>query len=137
MQQARSRCVRPPALTEMREGRRPTILIVEDEVLIREYLADVLSEAGYAVLATSNANDAIAMLESRNDIRLIMTDVNMPGSMDGLRLAEAVRGRWPPIKIIIATGQARPRDEQIPPGSLFLSKPYHPGTVTAAVQSLL
>ena len=121
----------------MCESRSPTILAVEDEVLIREYLMELLRDAGYEVAAASNANDAIAILESRSDIRLIITDINMPGSMDGLRLAAAVRGRWPPIKIIVVTSQARPRDDQMPRGSLFLSKPYDPKRLVAAVQHLL
>lgn len=121
----------------MGESRGLRILIVEDELLIRQYLGDLLLDAGYGVVATSNANDAIAILESRNDIPLIITDINMPGSMDGLVLAEVVRGRWPPIKIMIATGEARPAHDRMPHGSVFLSKPYDPEMVIAAVQCLL
>ena len=117
----------------MTESRGLTILIVDDELLIREYLGDLLLDAGYGVVGASNANDAIAILESRNDIPLIITDINMPGSMDGLMLAEAVRGRWPPIKIMIATGQARPAHDRMPHGSVFLPKPYDPEMVIAAV----
>ncbi len=75
-----------------------TILTVEDEFLVSEYLREVLEGAGYRVIATNNADEAIAVLESRNDIRVVITDINMPGSMDGLKLAAAIRGRWPPIK---------------------------------------
>jgi CheY-like chemotaxis protein len=121
----------------MSEERRPAILTVEDEIFISEYLGDLLRDAGYEVVSTSNADDAIAILESRSNIRLIITDINMPGSMDGLRLATAVRGRWPPIKIIIATGRGRPTDDQMPRGSLFLSKPYDSKAVISAVQRLL
>jgi len=121
----------------MSENPGQTILTVEDEILISEYLGDVLREAGYEVVATSNADDAIAILESRDDIRLIITDINMPGSMDGLKLASAVRGRWPPVKIIVTTGQRRPTEKEMPTGSLFLSKPYLPELVINAVQRLL
>ena len=69
------------------------ILLVEDEGLIREWLSEALEEAGYAVVAVSNADEAIAVLEARNDIYLVLTDIDMPGSMDGLKLAAAVRDR--------------------------------------------
>ena len=121
----------------MSDSRGPAILTVEDEILISQYLGDVLRDAGYEVVATSNADDAIAVLESRDDIRVIITDINMPGAMDGLKLANAVRGKWPPIKIIIATGKERPTGDQMPDGSLFLSKPYDPKAVISAVQRLI
>jgi len=110
------------------------ILTVEDEPLVGEYLGDVLRDAGYEVIAASNSDEAIAVLESRDDIGIIITDVNMPGSMDGLKLAVAVKGRWPPIKIIIATGKAKPDERQMPPDSRFLPKPYAPERVLEAVR---
>jgi two-component system, response regulator PdtaR len=109
------------------------ILIVEDETLIRDYLGEILEQAGYRVVPATNADEAIEILESRNDVRVIITDINMPGSMDGLRLAAAVRDRWPPIKIIIATGKDRPRSEEMPMESQFLPKPYLPDRVLAVV----
>ena len=121
----------------MSESHAATILTVEDEVLIAEFLGDVLREAGYQVVAAANADAAIALLESRNDIRVVITDVNMPGSMDGLRLAGAISGRWPPVKIIVTTGWRRPASDQLPNGTLFLSKPYDPKAVIVAVKSLL
>jgi two-component system, response regulator PdtaR len=109
-------------------------LTVEDEFLISEYLSGILIDAGYDVIATANADEAIAILEQRNDIRLVITDINMPGSMDGLKLAAAVKGRWPPINIIIATGKGRPRDDQMPAEAEFLPKPYMRKQVLAAVR---
>jgi two-component system, response regulator PdtaR len=109
------------------------ILAVEDETLVRDYLTGVLEDAGYQVVSAANADEAIEILESRNDIRILITDVNMPGSMDGLRLAAAVKDRWPPIKIIIATGKDRPGSQELPLGSQFLPKPYLPDRVLAAV----
>jgi two-component system, response regulator PdtaR len=78
------------------------ILTVEDETLVSVFLGGILQDAGYRVIAAANADEAIAILEAREDVRILITDVNMPGSMDGLRLAAAVKDRWPPIKIIIA-----------------------------------
>jgi two-component system, response regulator PdtaR len=109
------------------------ILIVEDETLIRDYLGEILENAGYRVISAANADEAIEILESRTDIRVLLTDINMPGSMDGLRLAAAVKDRWPPIKIIIATGKEAPRREEMPMDSQFLPKPYAPDRVVAAV----
>jgi CheY-like chemotaxis protein len=113
-----------------------TILTVEDESLISEYLGRILEDAGYQVIATANADEAIAVLESRADIRVIITDINMPGTMDGLRLAAAVRDRWPPIKIIITTGKGAPKSDEMPTDSHFLAKPYVPDKILAAVQHL-
>jgi two-component system, response regulator PdtaR len=110
------------------------ILTVEDETLLSAYLGEVLENAGYRVIAAANADQAIAILEARNDIRIVITDINMPGSMDGLRLAAAVKDRWPPIKIIIATGKGVPRKEEMPRDSQFLPKPYAPERVLAAVR---
>ena len=113
------------------------ILTVEDEFLVSEYLGSVLAEAGHEVIATAHAAEAIAILESRNDVRIIITDINMPGSMDGLKLAAAVRGRWPPIKIIIATGKEKPSAEQMPSQSQFVPKPYRPERILEAVQHVM
>lgn len=115
----------------------PVILTVEDEVLISEYLQDILSDSGHTVIGVSNADDAIAVLQARNDVSVIITDVNMPGSMDGLRLAAAVRGRWPPVKIIVTTGNGISVRDQMPAGSIFLPKPYDARSVLAAVEPLL
>jgi CheY-like chemotaxis protein len=109
------------------------ILTVEDETLVGDYLGEILEGAGYQVVAAANADEAIEILESRNDIRVLITDINMPGSMDGLRLAAAVKDRWPPIKIIIATGKEAPRREEMPMDSQLLPKPYAPERVLAAV----
>jgi two-component system, response regulator PdtaR len=112
------------------------ILTVEDETLVSAYLGQVLKDGGYHVIAAANADEAIEVLEARDDIRIVITDVHMPGSMDGLRLAAAVKDRWPPIKIIIASGKAAPRDEEMPSDCQFLPKPYAAHTVLAAVRQL-
>ena len=81
------------------------VLIVEDEPLVRFCAVQTVEEAGFAVIEAANADEAIAILESRRDIRVVFTDIHMPGSMDGLKLAHAVRDRWPPIKIIVTSGR--------------------------------
>ena len=110
------------------------ILTVEDEFLVSENLGRLLTEAGHDVISTADADEAIEVLESRNDIRVVITDINMPGSMDGLRLAALIRGRWPPIKLIVATGAGKPSEELMPARSQFVPKPHVPQDVLAAVR---
>ncbi|MGA2410987.1 MAG: response regulator [Candidatus Binataceae bacterium] len=105
-------------------AKRPIVLIVEDEFLVRMSAVAMIEDAGFEVLEAGDADEAITMLESRSDIRLVFTDIQMPGSMDGLKLAAAVKGRWPPIKIIATSGRHLIRDSDLPEGALFLSKPY-------------
>ena len=81
------------------KSRRPVVLIVEDECLIRMDAADMIAGAGFEVVEAANGDQAIEILETRRDITVVFTDIQMPGSMDGLKLVRAVRGRWPPIKI--------------------------------------
>ena len=110
------------------------ILTVEDEFLTSEYLGCILEDAGYEVVATYDADEAIAILEARNDVRIVITDIQLPGSMDGLNLAAAVRGRWPAIKFIVTTGKLRPGDDQMPEQSQFVPKPYLPNGILAALR---
>jgi two-component system, response regulator PdtaR len=111
----------------------PTVLIVEDEAIVRDLVAEELEDAGFTVVIAANADHAISILENRLDIHLVFTDVDMPGSMDGLKLAAAVRDRWPPIHIIITTGKARPLE--IPANALFIPKPYLGKNVVAAMKT--
>jgi CheY-like chemotaxis protein len=111
----------------------PTVLVVEDELMIREVVQAELEDAGYAVVLAAHADAAIAILEARHDIHLVFTDIDMPGSMDGLRLAACVRDRWPPVHIIITTGKARPAT--IPANALFIPKPYVGRNVVAAMRT--
>ena len=106
------------------EAKRPVVLIVEDEFLLRMDAVDMIAGAGFEVLEAGNADDAIGILESRRDVTVIFTDIQMPGSMDGLKLARAVRGRWPPIKIVATSGHLHVRETDLPEGGRFLPKPY-------------
>jgi CheY-like chemotaxis protein len=110
-----------------------TVLVVEDEALVREVVQDELEDAGYEVIPAVSADAAIAILEARADIHLVFTDIDMPGSMDGLKLAACVRDRWPPIHIIITTGKAKPLE--IPANALFIPKPYVGRTVVDAMRT--
>jgi CheY-like chemotaxis protein len=110
-----------------------TVLVVEDEILIRELVSEELEEAGFTVITAKDADHAINILEARQDIHLVFTDIDMPGSMDGLRLAAAVRDRWPPVHVIITTGKVRPLE--IPANALFIPKPYVGQAVVAAMRT--
>jgi CheY-like chemotaxis protein len=106
------------------QPRRPLVLVVEDDHLLRLDAIDMVEAAGFEVMEAANADEAIAILESRNDITVVFTDVQMPGSMDGLKLARAVRGRWPPIKIVTTSGLQIIEETDLPEGGRFLPKPY-------------
>jgi CheY-like chemotaxis protein len=115
---------------------RPVVLIVEDDPLLRMLAVEIVEEAGFAALEACNADEAVKLLEAHTDIALLFTDVQMPGSMDGIRLAHAVRNRWPPVKIIVASGRARLKLADLPLGSRFMTKPYAAGAMIAELQSL-
>jgi CheY-like chemotaxis protein len=117
-------------------AKRPVILIVEDELLIRMDAADMVRTAGFDVVEAQNADEAILVLERRFDIAVVFTDIQMPGSMDGLKLAAAIRGRWPPIKIVAASGLVQLCADDLPAGSHILSKPYSAGQIVGAIRQL-
>ena len=123
----------------MGEPMRPSVavLIVEDEPLIRMGTVYLIEDAGFDVYEAGSADAAIALLELHKEIRLIFTDVDMPGSMDGLKLAHYVRGRWPPIKIIVTSGHVKVTEESLPAGALFMRKPYDPAEITHKVREML
>jgi two-component system, response regulator PdtaR len=100
------------------------VLVVEDEPLLRILAVEVVEEAGFVALEASNADEAVILLQSRSDISVLFTDIDMPGRMDGLKLAYAVRGRWPAIKILLVSGQVRLQSSQLPSNSRFVAKPY-------------
>jgi CheY-like chemotaxis protein len=101
-----------------REHGRPLVLIVEDELLLRIDAAEMIKAAGFEVVEAANADQAIEVLEARRDITVVFTDIQMPGSRDGLKLARAVRGRWPPIKIIATSGRLHVGEMDLPRGTL-------------------
>ncbi len=106
------------------EPKRPVVLVVEDELLLRMDAVDMIAGAGFDVVEAVDADQAIEILEGRQDIAVVFTDIQIPGSMDGLKLARAVRGRWPPIKIVATSGHIGLNESDLPEGGRFLSKPY-------------
>ena len=113
-----------------------TVLLVEDEALVRMLGVDVLEEAGYRVIEAANADVALKVLEADPDaISILVTDVHMPGSMDGEGLARIVDQRWPWIRIIITSGQARLSSEDVPDHGRFVPKPWVVDAMMKAIRS--
>lgn len=115
---------------------RPTVLLVEDEALIRLMVADGLRDQGLQVLEASNADEALAILENSPAVHLLFTDIRMPGRMDGIALAKFAQARFPRLKLIIASSR-QPDEAQDPRADAFLSKPYDLAALIAQVERLL
>lgn len=116
---------------------RPKVLVVEDEALLRTDLAWSLSEVGFDVIEVGNADDAIAVLTATPEIRVMITDVEMAGSMDGVKLARLVRDRWPPVHIFVVSGYHRAPELDLPSQSRFIAKPYDMRRVINAIREVL
>jgi CheY-like chemotaxis protein len=112
------------------------VLVVEDDPILLWLAMDVVAEAGYEGIEARNADEAIQILEARTDIRIVFTDVEMPGTLDGIKFAQAVRGRWPPIELIIVSGWTKLSDQDIPERGRFFSKPYKPEEIIEALHQL-
>lgn len=124
-------------ISDILHGDPAAILVVEDIGLIRMDAVDMAERAGFHVFEAANADDAITILEAHPEIRLVFTDIEMPGSMDGLKLAQYISRRWPPIRLIVASGKV-PRDKvDLPDGGLFFCKPYAHTEIATAMRTLL
>ena len=106
-------------------------------MMLRMRAVDMVEDAGYTPVEALDADDAVAILESRSDIALICTDIQMPGSMDGLGLAHVVHKRWPLIKIIVVSGQLNLPHLDLPPGSRFFGKPLNAGEMIAEMRDMI
>jgi CheY-like chemotaxis protein len=114
------------------------VLVAENEALIRTAVATSLSDAGFAVLEAARADDALAVLTAQAaSIRVLFTDIQMPGRINGLQLAHEAAVRWPWIALLVASGKDRPQSGDLPPGCRFLTKPYAPDTVVIHVMELM
>jgi CheY-like chemotaxis protein len=116
---------------------KAAILVVEDETLIRLWAADLLEENGFSVLEAKDADAALKVLESRPDVKLLFTDVQMPGSLNGMELAREVHARWPHILLVITSGRERPMRAEIPDDGRFVAKPYSADDLLGQVNDLL
>ncbi|WP_454624797.1 response regulator [Bradyrhizobium cenepequi] len=112
------------------------VLVVEDEALVRMNAADLIRDLGFEVIEAADADHAISLLESVPEITVLFTDIQMAGSMDGLRLAAVVRARWPPVALLITSGQLSPPTADMPTGARFIPKPYLPLQLKDHLRSL-
>src|ERR1700741_4911881 len=115
------------------DGSKGVVLVVEDDPLVRMVAADTVQDAGFETIEAADADSAIVILEARKDIRIVVTDIQMPGSMDGLRLARAIRDRWPPIEVILTSGVIKLQERDLPERGVFLAKPYLPEDLASAL----
>jgi CheY-like chemotaxis protein len=113
------------------------VLVVEDEMMLRMRVVDMVEDAGYVPVEAVDADEALIILQSRSDIALMLTDVQMPGSMNGLQLAHTVHERWPPIRIILASGQLKLSGSEIPVDSRFFGKPLQSDEIIAEMREML
>ena len=113
------------------------VLVVEDEALVRVDMADHLKDEGFGVVEAANADEAIALLETNTDIHILFTDIDMPGSMDGLRLSAFVKDRWPPVRIVVTSGHKMVAIVDLPDGGVFYAKPYNHVDVVRTFRELV
>jgi CheY-like chemotaxis protein len=113
---------------------RRVVLVAEDEPLLLLDALAIAIDNGFDAIGAPDADAAVRILESRDDILVIFTDINMPGSIDGLKLAHAVRNRWPPIRIIVTSAIAN--EQALPEGSLFIPKPYSASAIATLLHAV-
>jgi CheY-like chemotaxis protein len=113
---------------------RPVVLLVEDELLVRLTQVEILRDAEFWVVEAQDADEAFDLLKKRRDISIVLTDVNMPGSIDGFEFARLVRQGWPDVGILVISGKVAPRPGDLPEGVHFLQKPIHPDALVEALK---
>jgi CheY-like chemotaxis protein len=116
---------------------QPMALVVDDEELLRVYAAGLLEEHGFEVVEASDAASALKALEDHREVRLLFTDIQMPGQLDGMGLAREVHARWPNVLLVIASGRQRPPRADIPDDGRFIEKPYRPNELFEEVDDLM
>jgi len=119
----------------MLRGEHNTVLVVEDEVLIRIIAADALEDSGFKVLEAANAAEALKMLDEHDEVAVLFTDINMPGDMDGLALARHVSEERPEIKVIVTSGKQWLDSASLPEAGMFLPKPYRASQLAAMLSN--
>ncbi|GEO15652.1 response regulator [Microvirga aerophila] len=116
---------------------RPVVLLVEDEPLVRLTQVDILREAEFWVLEAQDADEAFDILKARPEINVVLTDVDMPGSIDGFEFARLVRQGWPEVAVLVISGKTSPGPGDLPQGAHFLHKPVRSATLTEVLQQII
>ena len=116
---------------------KPVVLIVEDEFLVRLFAAEIAEEAGFSVVQAVDADAAISVLQDRDDVRVVLADIDLPeGNWDGLELAQAIRHRWPSIRIVVTSGRMKPESDELPERAHFVAKPFDFCRMTGLLRAL-
>lgn len=110
------------------------VLVVEDDPLLRMDVVDIVESAGFETIEAASADEAILKLEAHPAIAHLLTDIEMPGSMNGMDLAFVVRDRWPPIAIVVMSGRVKPDAGDLPDRVRFIAKPYRPAQIQEALR---
>ena len=116
---------------------KPVVLIVEDEPIIRWASADMLTDSGFDVIEARDADEALSVLRSRDDVRVLFTDIDMPGSIDGLELAAIAHALWPKLRILVTSGKSVPSPRALPEFGRFVGKPYAQEQIVRDIGRLL
>lgn len=116
---------------------RPAVLLVEDDPLLRFFASDLLADAGFEVIETGSADEALMWLEVRGGVRVLVTDIHMPGTLNGLDLAHLVHQRWPGVLVLVISGVARPSAAELPGGGRFIAKPYDGSTILHHLREMI
>ncbi|WP_232630764.1 response regulator [Methylobacterium sp. Leaf118] len=116
---------------------KPIVLVVEDDAVTRHSAIAMIEDAGFAVWAVDNGNAAIRVLDDGAAVRVVVTDIDMPLGIDGIKLAACIHRRWPGVGIVIASGKVRPQPGDVPAEGRFLRKPYTEEQVIEAIRGLL
>jgi DNA-binding NtrC family response regulator len=105
-------------------SRQPIVLVIDDEPLIEMEAVDLFHDLGYEAIGVRNADEAMLILRARDDVSLVFTDIEMPGTMNGLLLATTLEAIWLHIQVLITSGRTAPPDEALLGSARFLPKPY-------------
>jgi two-component system, response regulator PdtaR len=124
-------------MTQASSGDHPTILVTEDDELLRLNASELLEESGYTVVEADSAEEALKVMEARKDVRLLFTDIQMPPGCDGLELARQVHKRWPKVLLVITSGQVKPTKAEIADHGRFIRKPYRAKELLGEIDELL
>ena len=123
-------------MTKAQTADHPTILVTEDDALLRLYASELLEENGYTIVEADSAEEALKVMEARKDVRLLFTDIQMPPGLDGLELARQVHKRWPKVLLVITSGQIKPTEAEIADHGSFISKPYRAKELLGEINEL-
>ena len=116
---------------------KPVVLVVEDEVLVRIVQVDILREAGFRVAEAQDADEAFEMLRTRSEIVIVLTDVDMPGSLNGFKFSRLVKQGWPEVGVLVISGKTQPGPGDLPPGVGFIQKPIRPAALVERIRALV